>query len=958
MGRLAALGALVGALLASAARAGAAGGEDGAAAPQGVWSVDGGCAARTNHALTPALVPPVERAWEFTTKDPIRIGPLVYEDWALVTTTGKAGYEAIEILSVETGKPIARKVFKTDAPLHVALARSGAIVVVVNGTQLEGYRKIGTSVNRFWKPGSSPAIHDLLVHGHEVYVRSMEGICRYAIGSRGPVWNSPGDYRGTLALRGEQVYALQYDGNGNGYLVWISRDRGMIGGKQFVGHHSGKVPHRATPIPIQVFGRSIVVRHVLPIGTESGGVANRAVLTRTVVGGRLVAAPSTVNLGDGDMIAAGDGWVGSVVIPGGGFELIEDDGGPRNYVLASRTDHPAFAAGPLSGSRAADTVLFGHRAVAASTWEILWAAPEEFTGQPVPADGRILFRQGATTVVAMRGGVRPVAMAWIAPQSDGEPEAFAGRACLQDGTVAEGRVRVDAARSEVTVESGSRTETWPAAEVLAVEDDQGVLRLARPGAGARRGLSLFARRDRARAFAQLALQAGLAQDLELLETLLDEAATAGATPSEMKSAEEHLKRLVKRKSPATPVEAKSAKIRAESAALDAGVTEFYWSRARTLRPGAPVTLWIDLLREVVDLEPAHAEVAEAIRARLPQGVQPKSPFPAHEWLDYLDAVQVTPVEVVPRPSPSDPDLTQGERTLGMMLGTWRPDLVGTRSEQVLVISTVDRPGALARTLAMAELVCGELDSWFREGPRVRKLTQRMTVLLYGTEEEYKKYCAAQELETGHDLGWTAGHYTHSEELSRLFVPTDEDGFRRVMNVFAHELTHQWVAERCPRVPVGASPSREGGGHWIVEGFAKLVEEMRWDLRGRGASFDPHAQSLDITRQIPQGKLVPWKDLFEMDAARFYKCGKEPDVRVSLTRRLGLSRTLNEIARAYSQSAAVAMYLFHAQDGKHRQALLDYMVGYEIGEPLTIDAAFGMSAEVLGLRTVEWARSLD
>jgi hypothetical protein len=62
---------------------------------------------------------------------------------------------------------------------------------------------------------------------------------------------------------------------------------------------------------------------------------------------------------------------------------------------------------------------------------------------------------------------------------------------------------------------------------------------------------------------------------------------------------------------------------------------------------------------------------------------------------------------------------------------------------------------------------------------------------------------------------------------------------------------------------------------------------------------------------------------------------------------------------YVQSAATCQYLYHAQNGRHRKALLDYVVNHYTrkGERMPIEKAFGMQPEELGRRVLAFAKAV-
>jgi hypothetical protein len=75
--------------------------------------------------------------------------------------------------------------------------------------------------------------------------------------------------------------------------------------------------------------------------------------------------------------------------------------------------------------------------------------------------------------------------------------------------------------------------------------------------------------------------------------------------------------------------------------------------------------------------------------------------------------------------------------------------------------------------------------------------------------------------------------------------------------------------------------------------------------------------------------------------------------------LGLGYQLSQISLFYAQAGATCLYLFEAENGKYRDKLMKY-VGDHYGaraDQLDVQAAFGLSADDLGAKVVEYAKSV-
>ena len=410
-------------------------------------------------------------------------------------------------------------------------------------------------------------------------------------------------------------------------------------------------------------------------------------------------------------------------------------------------------------------------------------------------------------------------------------------------------------------------------------------------------------------------------------------------------------------------------------------------------------LQIALLGEVALAHPGEPAVEGAVRGLLPAGLEPSEPFETLEWLAFLEAVARAPVEIV-EPKPAAADLGADERKLGSATLHWRKDLMGFRSanlfpnaespepkeggsaafrgaghatsfrlriltcrqdsEALKLISPVARPGAIARCLSTGELVCRALDEVFAGGEHRRDTRYPLYINLYETNDEYLEESASKGGHVG--LGWTAGHFDELDNVSRLFLPSGDENFAEVQRVLVHELTHQWVRNRCPLFTSEEAASRwyepPTGGHWIVEGFAALIEEFAFDP---GAWTWTHENASSKRRDLAVGasddQRVPWSAMLGGDARAFQALDKTPALQVPLRTKLGRFGLASEISLYYSQAQAVCYYLFAADSGARRADLLEYLAAYYRGDETMLDVAgaFGASPDDLGARALAFAR---
>jgi len=197
----------------------------------------------------------------------------------------------------------------------------------------------------------------------------------------------------------------------------------------------------------------------------------------------------------------------------------------------------------------------------------------------------------------------------------------------------------------------------------------------------------------------------------------------------------------------------------------------------------------------------------------------------------------------------------------------------------------------------------------------------------------------------------------------MFFPDDGDEEDFGMSgVYAHELTHHWIERRRPTPAAGDSRDRSSStpGYWVVEGFADFVRGFVFDVDGQRATAEnPRAEYADCLAGIAGESLIPWPKHLTMSQEEFGKLSMGNPVPVPRRFRLGPhGRTVDKIL-FYDQGAAVCAYLYLAEAGKHRKALLDYVYAYYQGKAKadTLERSTGMTSDELGKRVVAWCKEL-
>ncbi|MHC4956461.1 MAG: hypothetical protein ACYTGZ_21680 [Planctomycetota bacterium] len=475
-------------------------------------------------------------------------------------------------------------------------------------------------------------------------------------------------------------------------------------------------------------------------------------------------------------------------------------------------------------------------------------------------------------------------------------------------------------------------------DVFLVEKEDGTLLYAPDFPTRMRGYESIARDHLKTAYLKLIRKALGVKDFALANEALELAEDAGLASKE---AGKHKRRIEK----AGNTGRASARVRAEFNKLNRFYGELLVTRAeRALKNDKDGHR---LLREALRRSPSSKK-GQALLA----GIAPKD-FPIGSTLVWLD----WHVDLIGSGAKIAPD---DEVTLDGARSAWRRDLHGVQTEPILMITPVKDSQVIGRALSFGTLACNALAELFKTDNPVFEPTAPMTVFLFESREEYMSTTGTgRKQEDSAMLEWSAGHYSPREGISRFFWFKDPDAERRIAGTCVHELTHHWLDERNPRV---AQRRYHVGlpAFWIVEGFATFMEEGIFDVdAGKWTLFNPRARSLDILQALPKGRFIPWERYYRLNQIDFSRLGHNNPVAVQ--GRWWLRPSLLSSSRIfYEQAGATCQFLYHAENGKYRDKLLDYVVAYYTGQKskLDIKTAFGMSEAELGKKVEAFARQVS
>jgi hypothetical protein len=321
------------------------------------------------------------------------------------------------------------------------------------------------------------------------------------------------------------------------------------------------------------------------------------------------------------------------------------------------------------------------------------------------------------------------------------------------------------------------------------------------------------------------------------------------------------------------------------------------------------------------LQPSQKTVLEKAAALIPRGFpEPESADAARRWLLLAEAILPVAGEVVP---PGDSDWER------VKAAPWNQGTFGVRTTNVLLFSRERDAAVVGDCLRHAErtvrVLQGVLGGGASRGSGSEP-SRRLDVRLHKTREEY----LAELGDQARAMEWTAGYYSPSEDISRFYVPRGPKSQnpleRGLEHVVIHELTHQYISDRwLESVKEGAHGNPERAGFWIVEGFARFIEDQVAEMDHHGERFDDETvSSLDAAcRASALGKLFPLEQFVGFSQLRFRELGEKPLAVVQLRNTIARG-TLTEKSIFYEEGGSLVFYLMNKAGAEKRAALIEYM----------------------------------
>lgn len=916
--------------------------DDEVVVPENCWPMRGGGPTRSGYSRTRPLTGLLDIAWSRDFDGAVVGEPLVWDDTVLVETE-KGDLREVHLVDLATGEPRGRPLrLKGKGPLrpsvwgrYVALASDGEVVV---------YERERTRLSPAWSEVSFGLRDHALVEGVLAVATDSHVVGRRRRGAQWSAFPSVGEISSALVLDHGRRFWVTYDTAGNAHLGGSLRGFPSIK-PLFLGHHGGRRPEYLAELVF--LGRSLFVELGLPVALEGGKEARQAWVHDASGGGawkvrgflRSAAPPA----------GTADRWVGFLDDDAGAPQLVlHDDAASeamRGAVLASRENHSELA-DPARLTIVRDVLHTGRWRVDLETFDIYDPLPVTPRGRVVPARDTLLAITGDRTLVALReAGVEDPSASALTEEPAPGVAGRAGHLVDAEGNVR--RVRFEGSGPDAKANGKPLSALQP---LLARAEDGSLLHAPSPTA-LLRGLVALAEEEEGREYARLGTEAVKALDMDLARRFVLAAEERGAGAQVTKWTLKRVDELGTTEADKKPrAEAVRALLVREQEALRRG-TEWIWATCARLPAATPWHWRSALLRAVLVREPGHEAALAAVKAAIPAGMPLPEGFDAERWLLLADASQTASARLASAEGVEGLHLEMAQRL-------WRADVVGIRSQNLLILTPTPDPAQVAASLATGELVCQTLEGLFGKAPEG---APPLVLHLFPTQEEYLRQSG------GHGHGpldeqakASAGHYDPGLGISRIYIPRGKDPFERVHKTYAHELVHHWLDQRCP---LPRTQDRRGygvdtPGFWLVEGIAELFAELEFDLRrGVVRTAGGREPSLDTVAHAPRGRLIRWEDLLALDQRTFGQLRVGDHVHVPMRWKAGLHRKIDQTAIFYTQATAVAQFLFQG-DETQRAALVELVRRYYEGTFTTADlrALTGLTSAQLGARVEAFAHT--
>ncbi|MHC4894125.1 MAG: hypothetical protein ACYTFV_12380 [Planctomycetota bacterium] len=947
-------------------------GDDGAWVAEGAWVVEGGTPARSRRVRTPAPSSPPQLAWTYRPRGVIVGEPVVWGDLIVIEERRDASTRSLALLDRTTGRRLGKEVvFSTEDALSPAIW-SGCLVVRGESGSLLAYAAGPGGLHSTWeRPLDVPSGPPLLVD-RTVYVTAAGKLLALEVGRSSPRFEVEGDFIGAVSLHGRELVVLEHRRElGGGYLraVRLDAETGeRLGWRQLI---------RVTPeigdleearlYPLEG-GELLFVEGRIELDRQSTrslalyGMENVESGDFAFTHPYLAEPPAQI---DGGFVARRE----TVGQSGPSWAVIDADGSTD---LASDTLRRDVAAriGPPAAS--ATQLLLGGLAVDPHTLEVDWAIPTAGTLIPV--------REGVLVV----GESGKVLEGWLAmePSSPAEGEPIGAvavgwtspdaTAVLEGGEVITGDLTLESPGTDLPPRlvrrrgaSKGRFE-WERVRLLFTDE---AIVWASSAAGLRESVEALVDAHWRSSLEDAVKSAVKARDPELLWRLLDAGARAGVDARSVERLTAGLADLDRRPELIRPgrgsepwAELERDRRASRDVRLDwlerldgfdggAAVDSVQWALARDAVSDDPrsarVTAWLENrleieLGSVAGIEPAAA--LELWRASNRAGAR------------LIDALSIPESSA----SPAELALDEARRE-------WREDLVAIETDRAVVIAPRGALGRASEVSIVAEVLMGALRGWIAALEPVRAKDQKVEIWVHDDLGEYTRLAGAGGSSTEAGDGFASVEAVPTR-VHAFFPDEFELSATDLLRVLGPALVRHALDSAAARLSGDSSDL-------LCLGFARMFEDGPFEdwsaedrpfensaVDGDGGEVVSGARvgwSLARLASLPEDALIPWSELFELGPEDLRALAGAAPVEIEVALQLGQLEVLDRLAVAEVQAIAFVRYLFGANSGERRGALLEWLDGRVSGAEDTagFEQTFGLDPAELGALTRAWSRAV-
>lgn len=942
---------------------------DGALAPPGCWYTRGGTASHSGVARTAPVHGTPTETWRYSSDGQIVGEPLVWKSQIVLEVLRKDARRQLEIVDLSDGHRVATSPpYETATPLSPSIW-GWRIVARTGSERLEGLRVNGKTLTNIWKLEGIGPLSAPVLFGGDVYLHANGKLARIPFGRKKPVWSVGGQYRGEVAILGDSVFGFQQGDRPTANLV--DRATGAPKGVSFAGFEDANPRSSAGPNVQPLADGRVVIQRPGFLMLNSGGVGDTAVCSAKGEPLPMWFAHIAPAVFESSLLGftADDQDRVALIMLRGQSPSAPSESAPRTgqdtakgkarndvraVVLANGEFHAEFVRSPVPPSLAGNVAYVGASAFDLQSMRILYSLPIEARFRAVPVAEGVLLVDGTSSLVLMSSAARVQAAGTLLvdfskPESDGRVHVRAGTAVWRDGSMQSGPMKLSKEKG-VTFSSAERPGPKEGAfdDMALVLDAKRNVLYAAPGDMAVDAMRLVIEDEMAKRWTDLAAEAGPARDPALLDRILGKARQLGSTDARLDRAQELQERLERE---AQPIDKAKQKLIEDKERLMLHMPALLMAeRAKGLSADAPPVLRATLASAAIEDDKECEDARTSLQALLPKGLED---VPAEAALDVIEAGQATPMHAVDDADKEDADA----RVLARARKKWRPDLRGMRSANLLIIAPASRVGIAARCLDTGELVCRALQQVF---PPREDATDPLLLYLYESREEYMRALESNGKAVG-IAKMSAGVYDMRANITRIFLPDNQEALRSLLSVYAHELTHHWLSARWGAVEDDDRREShvDNQSFWIVEGLATMIEEFSFDPRaGTWSTTSAGSERLDILANRPAPlKVLDWGKFFAITQRDLNTVDSKTALgRVRKRNHLGFVDVLTRPYFFYCQAAATCHFLYNAEGGAYRAKLLAFAANWYTNKTSELDIvkSFGIAPEELGHKIEEWA----